>query len=125
VAADPQDVGYETLSDDPNALCRLEDIPDGEGMGFTIPGGAAELDIFVIRQGDRVFGYINSCPHSWTPLDWNPDQFTNMDKTHIVCATHGAVFEIEDGKCTSGPCKGDRLKPYRVIVADGMVRSEK
>ena len=45
----------------------------------------------------------------------------NMDKTRILCATHGAAFEIETGSCVSGPCEGDSLTPYPVTVVDGVV----
>ncbi len=80
-----------------------------------------ELDIFVIRRGEQVFGYVNSCPHAWTPLDWSPDRFTNMEKTHILCATHGAVFEMETGLCIAGPCKGDRLTNFPITVTAGAI----
>lgn len=119
MAVDSQNVRHQTLTETP--LCRLNDIPDGEGKGFTLPGRNAELDIFVIRKGAQVFGYVNSCPHAWTPLDWSPDRFTNMGKTHILCGTHGAVFEIESGLCTAGPCNGDRLTPFPVAVINGGV----
>jgi nitrite reductase/ring-hydroxylating ferredoxin subunit len=121
MAASPQNVGHEALSG--RALCRLDDIADGEGRGFTLPGKHAEIDVFVVRQGDRAVGYVNSCPHAWTPLDWSPDRFMNMEKTHILCATHGAVFEIESGRCITGPCKGDRLTPFPVTVTGGTVFS--
>ena len=113
----------------PRLLCRLEEIEDGEGRGFTIDGagegagGGESLDIFVVRRGLSVFGYVNSCPHVGTPLDWAPDQFISDDGAYIQCATHGALFEIEDGACIAGPCAGDRLRPVAVAVdGEGQVR---
>jgi nitrite reductase/ring-hydroxylating ferredoxin subunit len=108
-------------------LCRLDEIPDGEGRGFALDrddaerlaGGAA--DMFVVRQGDRVFGYANACPHLASPLDWIENQFMTADKTRILCATHGAQFNIADGLCVAGPCEGDSLTPLRVSVRDGAV----
>ena len=55
-------------------------------------------------------------------LDWVPDRFMSEDGSYIMCATHGALFEIEDGDCIAGPCAGDRLTDVPVTVApDGRV----
>jgi len=54
-------------------------------------------------------------------LDWQPDQFLNLEKTHIQCSTHHALFSIEDGLCVSGPCLGERLQAVNVTVSDGDV----
>lgn len=100
------------------SLCRLQDIPDGEGRGFEVEGGE---DIFVVRRGDTAYGYINVCPHAASPLDWVENQFMNLDKSHILCATHGAEFRVEDGFCVLGPCRGRSLTPFAIIVRDGEV----
>ena len=76
------------------ALCRLEDIPDGGARGFPAPQGGF-IGLMAIRQGERVFVYVNSCPHIGTPLDWTPDRFLSRDGRFIVCATHGAEFQID------------------------------
>ncbi len=104
-----------------DVICCLDDIPDGEGKGFTVQTRAGEREIMVIRQGDQVFGYLNSCPHAWVQLDWSPDRFMNRDKTHIMCATHGAMFDIETGRCIVGPCRGDHLMAFPVTVHDGNI----
>ena len=109
-----------TVAAAPRVLCKLEAIPDGEGLGFTLED-EARTAIFVVRQGARVHGYVNSCPHAGTPLDWTPDRFLTYDKRHILCATHGARFRIYDGYCFAGPCQGDRLTPLDVEVVNGEV----
>lgn len=102
-----------------HALCNLIDIEDGEAKGFTLDDGQ---EIFIARVGDAVYGYHNSCPHQGTPLDWTPDRFISEDTGLILCATHGAQFEIADGLCVSGPCQGDHLKPVAVDVdAEGRI----
>jgi len=100
----------------PRVLCALEEIPDGQAKGFTLDGGDESLDIFVWRNGRRAFGYVNSCPHTGGPLDWTPDRFMSADGAHIQCATHGALFQPEDGACFAGPCAGDFLMPVAVTV---------
>ena len=102
-------------------LCRLDEIADPGGKGFTLGAGAGRIDLFVVRRGQAVHGYLNICPHAGTPLDWQPDVFLDPSKTLIQCASHGALFGIEDGLCVAGPCKGRRLSPIAVrIVESGL-----
>ena len=75
------------------------------------PARAASPGLMAVRQGERCIVYVNSCPHIGTPLDWTPDRFLSADGRRIVCATHGAEFQIADGLCIRGPCHGDRLEP--------------
>ncbi|MFQ5958220.1 MAG: Rieske (2Fe-2S) protein [Alphaproteobacteria bacterium] len=102
-------------------LCRLDDIPMPGAKGFTLGDGADALDIFVVRDASGVYAYVNDCPHTGGPLDWNPDVFLTLDKRHIQCATHGAVFGIADGRCIHGPCAGENLASVTVAVVDGAI----
>jgi nitrite reductase/ring-hydroxylating ferredoxin subunit len=100
-------------------LCRLDEIPDPGGKGFTFGEGKTREEIFVLRKGGKVYGYVNRCPHAGVPLDWTPDRFLDHTNTLIMCATHGALFGIEDGLCVAGPCKGRSLAAIDVTVASG------
>ena len=102
-------------------LCRLDELPNPGGRGFTFGDLPHPFGMFVVRQGDAVFAYANDCPHTHSPLDWVPDQFLDYSRTHIQCATHGAKFRIQDGYCLSGPCKGEALTPISVQILDGEV----
>ena len=92
-------------------LCRLQDIEDGHSKGFD-PLREGRDTMFVIRRGDRAFGYRNACPHyDFARMAWRKDEFLNGDRSRIVCAAHGALFRIEDGVCEIGPCLGQALTP--------------
>ena len=106
---------------DARKLCRLDDIPDGEGKSLEIERNGEMIDIFVVRRGEAVHGYHNICPHLGTPLSWVEDEFMTFDRQFILCAMHGAEFRIEDGRCTVGPCQGDSLDPFPVALEDGWV----
>ncbi len=102
------------------ALCRIEEIPDGQGKGFAAaPGGFTGL--VAVRQGQAVHVYVNSCPHIGTPLDWTPDRFMSADGQFIICATHGAAFSITTGECLRGPCRGDFLEAVVTEIKDGII----
>lgn len=102
-------------------LCPLAEIRDPGARGFLFGAGAARFDMFVVRQGDTVAGYVNECPHAFTPLETWPDKFLTLAEDEIVCSTHGALFRIADGLCTSGPCTGKALLPIPVAVEAGMI----
>lgn len=106
-------------------LCRLEDIPDRTGKGFTIQHDGQDLDIVVVRVGDAAYGYVNWCPHYGITLEWMADKFVDVDGKYIQCATHGARFRFEDGHCIWGPCQGEALEPMPVEISDGEVRLRK
>lgn len=104
-------------------LCRLEEIEDGEGKGFVLGEGAERRELVVLREGSRVYGYVNACPHIGTPLELFPNRFMNADGSYILCHTHGALFEIGTGYCVAGPCAGRSLTPVALVLGeDGIVR---
>jgi len=99
-------------------LCRLEEMATIDSRGFSLGG----QDFFVIRRGEEVFGYVNSCPHIGVALDFRPHRFLTPDKQYILCSTHGALFGVDTGLCARGPCRGESLAPVPVEAANGWVR---
>lgn len=101
------------------ALCRLEEIPDGGSRGLLRQG----LDdrVFVVRQGSEVFAWLNDCPHQNRPLEYRQDRFLSGDGSRIVCYAHGAHFDIRSGHCFAGPCEGEHLVRVPIHVKDGVV----
>ncbi|QND78654.1 Rieske 2Fe-2S domain-containing protein [Pseudoxanthomonas mexicana] len=102
-------------------LSALNDIADG---GFAeveamIDGDAESLILY--RLGDEVRAWLNVCPHAGRRLDWAPGQFLKSKDGHLVCAAHGASFELDRGDCIAGPCRGDALRAVQVQLRDGEV----
>ncbi|MEM8986094.1 MAG: Rieske (2Fe-2S) protein [Pseudomonadota bacterium] len=102
-------------------LCALDDIPAPGAKEFDFKDGQKWFAMFVVRDAGDVRGYVNICPHAGRPLNYGPDAFLTPDKTHILCAAHGAVFQIDDGMCIAGPCLGRRLIPFPVSIKAGDV----
>lgn len=108
-------------------LCRLDDIPEGGSKGFVVGGsergsdGGAKRPFMVLRRGQKVYVYVNRCPHNRAPLDFTPGKFLSHDGAYILCSNHGALFRIQDGFCVAGPCAGDRLAAAQTAVKDGVV----
>ena len=105
-------------------LCKLEEIPDNEATGLVAEVDGKQRNIFIIRKGNIVFGYINWCPHNQVLIDQIPNKFFNSDKTFIQCSKHGALFNIDDGLCIMGPCQGESLKQLNISINGDMVVHE-
>lgn len=102
-------------------LCRLDALEPGRSRGFD-PLGEGRDTMFIVRQGDRLYAYRNNCPHyDNARMAWKKDEFLNGDRSRIVCAAHGALFDIPTGTCEAGPCLGDALEPVPIEVRGGEV----
>lgn len=102
-------------------LCRLDEIADPGAKDFRFRDDDRLFAGFVVRRGDRVFGYVDSCPHNGWPLGGPTGRLLTREHDLILCSGHGALFRIDDGVCTSGPCAGQRLGAWAVAVVDGAV----
>ncbi|MFD0739240.1 Rieske (2Fe-2S) protein [Lysobacter koreensis] len=100
------------------ALARLEDGGFAEAE-VTLDGDAESLLLY--RDGDQVRAWLNICPHAGRRLDWAPGQFLKSKDGLLVCAAHGASFELQGGQCVAGPCRGEALRAVAVTVRDGAV----
>lgn len=101
-------------------LCALSEIADPGGKGFRFRADTHLFAGFVVRRGDTVAGYVDSCPHAGWPLAALDDRYLTRSGEHILCSGHGALFSL-DGRCVAGPCQGDVLTPWAVAVRDGEV----
>jgi nitrite reductase/ring-hydroxylating ferredoxin subunit len=104
-------------------LCELSTLEDPGARGFVLEADGAVFRGFVVRRGENVVGYIDRCPHIGAPLALTPTAYLTRSGDHIICASHGALFRPEDGRCVAGPCAGKTLAPWPVVLSDGWVRT--
>ena len=97
-------------------LCHIDDLPDGGAKGFQVPG--IRHKVILVRKGVSVFAYLDACPHysPGTPMAWKTNAYLDGEGKHIACHSHGALFDIETGKCLAGPCLGKSLQVFKVQV---------
>lgn len=105
----------------PRPLLVLDHISDGgfAEIEVVIDGDAESLILY--REGDAVRAWLNICPHAGRRLDWAPGEFLRSKDGLLVCAAHGASFELGGGECLAGPCRGEALRAVPVVVRDGGV----
>ncbi|MGB1801393.1 MAG: Rieske (2Fe-2S) protein [Gammaproteobacteria bacterium] len=90
--------------------CSLEELKKSNCLGLEIELDGTTVECFLVYYENKVYSYLNRCPHTGINLEWMPNQFLDTANEFIQCATHGALFDIENGLCLRGPCLGDRLK---------------
>jgi nitrite reductase/ring-hydroxylating ferredoxin subunit len=82
------------------------------------------------RTAGKTRAFANVCRHQPLPLDVtaDPEEVTPgvraapMDerRVHLLCHSHGALYETTGGRCVMGPCEGEDLLPL-AVEDDGSV----
>ncbi len=98
-------------------LCRLAEVPDTGALTVALSDGKS---VILIRQKDQQHAYSNVCPHAGRRLDWAPGKFL-IKRGVMTCAAHGASFDVADGTCLGGPCRGEGLQTVPIRVVDDVV----
>jgi nitrite reductase/ring-hydroxylating ferredoxin subunit len=103
------------------AVGLLAEIEDPGCREFQIVAGDWPFRGFVVHQGGKVYAYQNFCVHVGHQLNWMPDGFLTKDRGAIICASHGAQYEIDTGLCFRGPCIGKSLRAVQVEIRAGVI----
>lgn len=88
----------------------------GESVRFTFQRSALSEEGFVLRWGDALCAFANSCPHWSVDLDYGTGDFYDAELDRIVCRNHGALFHPQTGFCEWGPCTGHSLERFELAT---------
>ena len=101
-------------------LCKLDEVST-KGKEIRVSTGEKPFFVMLFRVENRILAYRNICPHQGLSLNWAPDRFLVGDDGLLVCAHHGAAFDLSSGKCLQGPCKGSSLQGIDIIIRNDEV----
>jgi nitrite reductase/ring-hydroxylating ferredoxin subunit len=93
----------------------------GPAIRFDIDEDGVAAPAFAVRFRGRVHAYVNRCAHVSLELDFMPGRFFDNSGEHLICATHGALYDPATGHCVAGPCNGEGLEPLRVVERNGRI----
>ena len=103
-------------------ICASAALADGgKGVRFPLITRQGPATGFAVRFEGRVHAYLNRCAHLETELDWQLGEFFDHAGLYLVCATHGALYAPESGRCEGGPCQGRSLLSLAVLEHDSLV----
>lgn len=97
------------VAEEGSVLFRVRPADDGEMR-----------EAILLRAGDGVVAWLNYCQH-FTHIRLDKGGGAPVRDDEVVCTNHGAMFEIDSGVCTYGPCEGAYLNGIDVRVEDGEV----
>jgi nitrite reductase/ring-hydroxylating ferredoxin subunit len=100
------------------ALIDRSQLPEGELVALDCDLGEGPVALLALRRGERLQVWHNACPHAGRRLDYAPGRFL-LSEGRLVCAAHGAQFELEGGRCVDGPGRGGGLAALEVSPTAG------
>ena len=110
------------MANNERLICASSDLPDGgDGIRFEVLLAGRSVQAFVIRYQGKVYGYLNRCGHVPVEIDWQQGKFFDHSGIYLICATHGALYAPESGRCLGGRCAGKGLNPLAISEHDNGV----
>ncbi len=104
---------------EPVRICASDELVDGgAGVRRDAKDAGGNVVVFFVRYDGKAYGYLNRCAHVPMELDWSEGQFFESSGLYLMCATHGAIYAPDTGKCVGGPCRGGRLRALQVDERD-------
>ena len=100
-------------------LCEISDLDETQAYGADVDG--VSYLVVLSSEDSQPRAYKNACPHLGIQLEMMPNEFLDPAREYIVCANHGALFQINDGLCIAGPCMNQKLQQLTIKVTDGGV----
>lgn len=92
-------------------VARVADLQRDRTAKFTFRRESIKRDGFALLHDGKIAVYENVCRHIPISIDYGDNKFFTPDNEHIICRTHGAVYEPLTGLCVRGPCEGAKLIP--------------
>lgn len=96
------------------AVCRADEVGDGDVLAFEVPGHEDSRRVLV-NLGGRFHGLSGVCPHLGADLGEGI-----VERGVLLCPHHGSGFDCRSGEAVHPPA--DRpLASYGTAVRDGIV----
>lgn len=92
-------------------LCQSEALRERDlAVPFDVVYAGQTCRAFAIRYAGQPYAYLNRCTHVAMEMDYQPDRFFDDTGQWLLCATHGAAYAPESGRCAGGPCRSGLVK---------------
>ncbi len=102
-------------------LIPVSDVENNQPTAFNALISNKNIDLIIVKSASEFHVYVNQCPHQGRRLDFAPGQFL-CKSGMIICAAHGATFDLASGLCVQGPCRGESLQTVPAELLDEQLR---
>ncbi len=93
-------------------LCGQDEVPEGSAVGFAANG----RELLLCNADGEVWAVAERCTHAAWSLAGS-----ELVGCEIVCALHGARFDLRTGEATARPASKP-LATYPVRIENGRIR---
>jgi nitrite reductase/ring-hydroxylating ferredoxin subunit len=87
------------------------ELSEGDAKKVTV----GEAEVFLTRQGGRVYALAETCAHRGGPLHEG-----EIQDGQVICPWHGSCFSLEDGAVIRGPSAYPQPR-YETRSVDGKI----
>ncbi|MFW6376845.1 MAG: Rieske (2Fe-2S) protein [archaeon] len=117
------------MSEESTEIVPLDRVPEDSTFLFTVRDVSEETnedvngdrrEAILLREDGDVVGWLNYCQH-FTHVRLDKGSGATRRDGEVLCTNHGAMFDVESGLCTHGPCEGAYLEGIDVHAEDGDV----
>jgi nitrite reductase/ring-hydroxylating ferredoxin subunit len=102
-------------------IANESEVVAGKVVTFSYRQDGIRREGILLRTQTGLRCYENQCRHLPVKLDSGSRHFLTRNRDAILCQSHGALYELETGLCTRGPCEGASLKALPIEVRLGRV----
>ena len=103
-------------------VCGSDELVEGgRGVRFSVDRHGSVEPAFVVRFRGTVHAYLNRCGHVPVEIDWQQGEFFDSSGLYLICATHGALYAPDSGRCLGGRCNGKGLTAVAVCEEGGSI----
>ncbi len=102
--------------------CDRAALQPGQVLACGLPPGTDKRPreaLLLLGSDGEPRAYVNRCRHLPIPIDAGSRRYLTNDKQHLLCGTHGALFQLDDGMCVAGPCLHLALESLPIEIHDG------
>ncbi len=100
------------MSDEFAEIAPLSELQEGKGSVHRL----GDDEIALVRLENRVFAFVNVCPHQHTRL---VDKYGGqIAGENLTCPMHGWTYELRTGKCVN---QSGKLRMLEVRIENGVV----
>lgn len=102
-------------------IAKVSELAEGASLKFDFEREGLKREGFVIRHEGTIVAYENLCRHIPLSIDYADNRFFTADGKHLICRTHGAIYEPLTGLCVRGPCEGSSLISLPIQIMEGTI----
>jgi nitrite reductase/ring-hydroxylating ferredoxin subunit len=106
------------------AVCARAELEPARVRAVALPradDGKPREALVLLGTDGEPRAYLNRCRHLPVPIDGGSKQYLTRNGEYLICGLHGALYRLDDGVCTAGPCLHLALESLLLVEENGLL----